>query len=466
MSSTMKQLAPKHHPCSHHLLAPSVLLLLVLAAAFVQECAAQEGGSSSGGSDDHAPLVSPLAKDPATSLYTISIKDGSGPLVIDLAGPLVWSSCSCASGGHPTFPCGSAECDAATASSFDQPDHGPGAIIADGGGGAGRHVDCTCTARPCDPVTPGRCAAGDLTSFAMSANATDGRNALHPVSFQAVGACVPLDSLLLRSGAAGVAGLGRAPLSLPSQLAAARRFGRRFALCLPGVAIFGVTPIYLGYYPPDLMTTIASTPLSTNPRSGGYYLPVEAISVSWPSWNVATSRVALPPGALELDAATGRGGVTLSTVRRYTAMRPDVYRAFVKAFSDAIGEPGHVKAMPGVPPFELCYDTWSLRHLRVVGWDVPSIHLELGAGASMNWTVDSGNSMVQVADRTLCLAVVEMVGPEEAAAHDAAAAVVIGGYQVEDNLLVFDEDREVLHFSGLLWGSGATCSSFNFTAPR
>jgi hypothetical protein len=50
------------------------------------------------------------------------------------------------------------------------------------------------------------------------------------------------------------------------------------------------------------------------------------------------------------------------------------------------------------------------------------------------------------------------------AAH--GAAVVIGGYQVEDNLLVFDEDKEVLHFSGLLWGSGATCSGFNFTAPQ
>jgi hypothetical protein len=117
--------------------------------------------------------------------------------------------------------------------------------------------------------------------------------------------------------------------------------------------------------------------------------------------------------------------------------------------------------MPAVAPFELCYDTFSLRRVRVLGWDVPSIRLELGAGASMNWTVASGNSMVQAADRTLCLAVVEM-GP--GAAH--GAAVVIGGYQVEDNLLVFDEDKEVLHFSGLLWGSGATCSGFNFTAPQ
>ena len=53
----------------HHLAVP----VRVLAAAVLQECAAQ------GGAGDRAPLVSPLAKDPATSLYTISIKDGAGP---------------------------------------------------------------------------------------------------------------------------------------------------------------------------------------------------------------------------------------------------------------------------------------------------------------------------------------------------------------------------------------------------
>ncbi|XP_039840980.1 chitinase CLP-like [Panicum virgatum] len=446
--STIKQLAPmRRRLCFHHLLTVPVLLL---AAAAVQECAAQGGGG------DHAPLVSPLAKDPATSLYTISIKDGAGPLVVDLADPLVWSACA---SGHPTFPCGSAECDAANSNRFCwQQDYGAGAEVDGGDGGR----DCTSTARPCDPVTRGRCAPGDLTTFAMSANATDGRNALYPVPFQAVGACSP-DQLLrsLPASAAGVAGFRRAPLSLPAQLSARRGFGRRFALCLPGVAIFGDTPIHLGYYPPDLLTTVASTPLAANPKSGGYYLPVEAISVSWPNWDAPTARAALPPDALELDAATGRGGVTLSTVQRYTAMRPDVYRAFVRAFNETIGAPGYVKPMPAVAPFELCYDTFSLRHGRVLGWDVPSIRLELGAGASMNWTVASGNSMVQAADRTLCLAVVEMGGPGAA-----APAVVIGGYQVEDNLLVFDEDEEVLHFSGLLWGSGATCSGFNFTAPQ
>ncbi|KAG2619688.1 hypothetical protein PVAP13_3NG127100 [Panicum virgatum] len=372
----------------HHYLAVPVL---VLAAAVLQETPPP-----------------PSTRSPSRTVRA--------PLVVDLAGPLVWSSCAF---GHPTFPCGSAECHAAGGFCWHQQgrpwqqDYGAGAEV-DGG-----DHDCACTARACDPVTRDRCAPGDLTTFAMSANATDGRNALYPAPFQAVGACAPdqlLRSRSLPAGAAGVAGFGRAPLSLPAQLAA--RLG-----C-------------------------------------GYYLPVEAISVSWPNWNAPTARAALPPGALELDAVTGRGGVALSTVQRYTAMRPDVYRAFVRAFNETIGTPGYVKPMPAVAPFELCFDTFSLRHVRVLGWDVPSIRLELGAGASMDWTVASGNSMVQAADRTLCLAVIEM-GPGAA-----APAVVIGGYQVEDNLLVFDMDKEVLHFSGLLWGSGASCSGFNFTAPQ
>jgi hypothetical protein len=73
----------------------------------------------------------------------------------------------------------------------------------------------------------------------------------------------------------------------------------------------------------------------------------------------------------------------------------------------------------------------------------------------------SGNSLVQVGDRTMCLAFLEMaVG----SGSDDGPAVVIGTHQLEDNLLVFDADNEELRFSGILRGSGATCSSFNFTA--
>ncbi|KAL6865331.1 hypothetical protein ACP4OV_016482 [Aristida adscensionis] len=442
---TPKQLGPMH---PYFLLLATSLLLL---SAAVPACTAQ--GSSTG--DRQPPLVAHLAKDADTSLYTISVKDGGAPLVVDLAGPLVWSTCPPA---HPTFPCDSGECAAANAQPGCE-NAGHGAAAAPDGGWSSR---CRCTAEPCSPVPPGVCAPGDLTSFAMAAEATDGRNTLYPVSFTAVGSCAP-DRLLrsLPAGAAGVAGLGRAALSLPSQLAAQRRFGRRFAVCLPGVALFGATPIYLTGYPPELTGVIARTPLAKNPRGGGYYLPVEGASVFWNG--VTVPAASIPPGALAVDPWTGRGGVALSTVRRHTAVRGEVLRPLLQAFEAAVATAGYaVNKTAAAPPFQLCYDTFTMRRTKRTGWDFPSVRLELAAGASMNWSIDSGGYLVQQpGSRTACLGFVEMDDDDDGDA--AAPAVVIGGSQLEDNLLVFDEDEEVLHFSGLLWGSGASCSSFNFS---
>ncbi|KAM0908186.1 hypothetical protein ACQ4PT_015629 [Festuca glaucescens] len=432
-----------------HVIFPlAISLLLVLSPAAVRRCAAQE---RTGDAPPYKPLVSPLARDSATSLYTITIQD-SGPLIVDLAGPLVWSTCA---SGHPTFSCSSRECAAANGDGVT-PAPAPAPRPS-----CRKSPNCACTAHPCNPVT-GRCAAGDLTSSPMSANTTDGRSLLpHPVSFSIVASCAPENLLQsLPAGAVGVAGLSRAPLSLPSQLAARRGLGSRFALCLPGVAVFGNTTIYLMGFPLELTAIIGRTPLVKNPkRSGDYYIPAVAITMVWAS--SGDTPAALPPRALELDPATGRGGVTLSTVAQYTAMRSDVYGPFLQAFDAAIGAPGTVKKVPEVAPFKLCYDTWSLRPLKRLGWDVPIIRLELAAGASSNWTMYSGNSLVQVGDRTMCLAFLEMAG---GGGSDDGPAVVIGTHQLEDNLLVFDADNEELRFSGILRGSGATCSTFNFTA--
>jgi hypothetical protein len=49
-----------------------------------------------------------------------------------------------------------------------------------------------------------------------------------------------------------------------------------------------------------------------------------------------TVLVSLPAGALDLDASTGRGGVALSTVTPYMAMRSDVYRSFIQAYDAAV----------------------------------------------------------------------------------------------------------------------------------
>uniref|UniRef100_A0A0D3EYF9 Peptidase A1 domain-containing protein n=2 Tax=Oryza TaxID=4527 RepID=A0A0D3EYF9_9ORYZ len=435
--------------------APEPVHVLLLAAIAVQvfvQCTAQAAS-------DQKPLVSRLAQDYNTSLYTISVKNGAPPLVVDLAGTLVWSTCPST---HATVPCQSAACDAVNR---QQPRR---CRYVDGGWfWAGREPGsrCACTAHPFNPVT-GECSTGDLTTFAMSANTTNGTDLLYPESFTAVGACAPerlLASPSLPQAAAGVAGFsGTTPLSLPSQLAAQRRFGSTFALCLPAFATFGDTPVYLPNYDPsgpfDYTKMLRRTPFLTNPRrNGGYYLPVKRISVSWRG--PGDVPVSLPAGALDLDVRTGRGGVVLSTTTPYAIMRPDVFRAFAKAFDTVVARDRYssVARVAGEKPFELCYGgTGGFALMKRAGYDAPAITLELGAGATGNWTILNGNFLV----RGTCVGIVEM-GPEGMPV-DGEPAVVLGGMQLENILMVFDLDKRTLGFSRLLEWDLTNCYSASF----
>uniref|UniRef100_A0A0D9VA17 Peptidase A1 domain-containing protein n=1 Tax=Leersia perrieri TaxID=77586 RepID=A0A0D9VA17_9ORYZ len=384
------------------------------------------------------PLVARITHDYVhSSLYTISINNNGAPLVVDLAGSLVWSTCPST---HATVPCNSATCGTANQ---QQPRR---CRYVDGGSfwtGREPSSHCSCIAHPFNPLT-GECSTGDLTSFSMSANTTNGRDVLYPETFTVVGSCAP--ERLLPANAAGVAGFSHRAMSLPSQLAARRGFGNKFSLCMPGFATFGDTPVYMATPNPngpfDFTKLIPYTPFLTNPRSGGgggYYLPVKRISVSWRGPDAVP--VSLPAGALELDARTGRGGVVLSTVTPYAIMRPDVFRAFAQAFDTVVARDRYssVARVAGEEPFELCYGGKGGFALTRIGYDAPRIHLEL-AGATGNWTIMTGNYLV----RGTCVGILQM-GPEGMPV-DGEPAVVIGLKQLEDNLLVFDLDKHYLKF--------------------
>ncbi|KAG8079018.1 hypothetical protein GUJ93_ZPchr0007g4953 [Zizania palustris] len=359
--------------------------------------------ASRGGGGNGKPLVTAITKDASTSLYTVPIKDGHS-LVLDLAGALVWATCDAS---HPTLECHHHFC--MYAHSYlppNCPQNGYG------------HADvkdpfrCQCTAHPYNPFS-GESASVDLTRTRLSANATDGKNPLYPVSFTAVTSCAPESHLeKLPAGAVGIAGLAPTRLALQAQVAGTQNVANKFALCLPsggdGVAIFG-------YF-------ISATKISVNHEQVQLY----------------------DHGPLVVE---------LSSRIPYTVFRPDVYRAFIDAFDKATAE--RKRVTPPVAPFELCYDSRELGSTRL-GYAVPQIDLELEGGE--NWTVFGGNSMAQVNDNTACLAFVKMTGEK-----GNPPAVVIGGFQMENNLLVFDDEKARLGFSGLLWGRQTTCSNFNFT---
>ncbi|KAF0926844.1 hypothetical protein E2562_027428 [Oryza meyeriana var. granulata] len=427
-------------------LRPPAIVSLVLLLSFLVATGDQQPAYK-------LPLIVPLVRDTDTSLYTIAIKNDA-PLVVDLAGTLVWSTCPST---HSTVACLSGTCSAVNQ---QQPRR---CRYVDGGWfwfGREPGSHCACTAHPFNPVT-GECSTGDLTSFAMSANTTsNGTNLLYPESFTTVGTCAPQRLLAsLPAGATGVAGFSRRPLSLPSQLAAQRNFGNKFALCLPRFAAFGDTPVYLGMEGRGFVNyteVIPYTPLLTNPRNPGYYLPVKGISVWWNGVNISASLPA-GAGAFDLDVRTGRGGVALSTTTPYAIMRPDVFRAFAKAFDAAIekGKYTNVTRAPAVEPFKLCYTGAFPFMKRPATYDVPRIYLEL-AGATGVWPLFNENYMVRVPG-AMCVGILEM--EPGGMPVDDEPAMVLGLKQLDMNLLVFDLDKMLLWFSGELSFRLAGCAS-------
>lgn len=126
--------------------------------------------------------------------------------------------------------------------------------------------------------------------------------------------------------------------------------------------------------------------------------------------------------------AEGEGGTIISTTNPYTVLETSIYSALVEEFVKAM--PENVEKVPNVAPFGACFSSKNIGSTRV-GPAVPSIDLVL---ESKNvWRIYGANSMVAVSKDVLCLGFVE-------ARTDFAPTipVVIGGHQIEDNLLQFD----------------------------
>jgi hypothetical protein len=151
-------------------------------------------------------------------------------------------------------------------------------------------------------------------------------------------------------------------------------------------------------------------------------------------------------------AVAGPLNIGLSTTIPYTQLRSDVYRPFITAFDRAMGQTAKVSA---VSPFELCYDSSKLSP-TLSGYFVPQVDVMLEGGT--NLTVVGGNSMAQVNSGTACFAFVQMK-----AGTGTMPAAVIGGFQMENNLVVLDNGKQQLSFTGYLPARGFSCSNFNFT---
>ncbi|KAL8100050.1 hypothetical protein AgCh_032347 [Apium graveolens] len=176
--------------------------------------------------------------------------------------------------------------------------------------------------------------------------------------------------------------------------------------------------------------------------SAQYFIGVESI-------NINSKTVKLNTTLLQINKQ-GSGGTKISTVNPYTVLETSIYHAVIKTF---VNELKNVTRVPPVAPFGACFSSKNIRNTRV-GPAVPNIDLVMKENGVV-WRMFGENTMVRVNKDVSCLGFVN--GGEE---PTYLASIVIGGHQLEENLLTFDLERSRLGFSSSLLSQKTTCSNY------
>lgn len=315
----------------------------------------------------------------------------------------------------------------------------------------------------------GKAASGDFVQDIVSVQSSDRTNPGRLVSVpKFLFTCAPTFLLEgLANGVKGMAALGRVKVSLPLQFSAAFSFPKKFALCLSssttsdGVVLFGNGPYVLNpkidvsksliYTPLIPVTEIGSLTGEISPE---YFIGVTSIKIN-------DKPVALNKTLLSVDRER-HGGTTISTVHPYTVLETSIYNAVVDAFVKELGN--GVTRVAAVSPFGACFSSKNIGRTRA-GPAVPPIDLVL-QNEKVVWRILGANSMVRVSEDVLCLGFVDG-GPihfVDWGVKFTRIAIVIGGHQLEDNLLQFDLAASRLGFSSSLLLRQTSCANFNFTS--
>ncbi|KAI3443199.1 Peptidase A1 domain-containing protein [Psidium guajava] len=402
-------------------------------------------------------LLLHVTKDSSLLQYTTQIKQRT-PLVpikltIDVGGRFMWVDCEkgYVSSSYRPVPCDSKICKISRS--------GACLVVCPAPPGPGCNNN-TCYHLIYNPLTD-TVNSGVMASDAVLVQSTDGRSAGPAVSVPGLFFACGTHSLLkgLSSGAKGIAGLGRSLVSLPSLFASAFKFQRIFAMCLSsssqsnGVIIFGDGP-YEFQFKKEVSSSLMYTPLILNPKAtAGKYSedPSTDFFIRLTSIKINGQAVQLNDSLLNIDTE-GNGGTKISTVNPYTMMERSIFKAVLKVFKE---KTKGLTRVASVKPFEYCISSKNLGSTRL-GPPVPTIDLGLH-DESVSWRIFGMNSMVQVKDDVLCLGFVD-------GGLNPRTSVVIGGHQLEDNLLQFDLAKRRLGFTSSLLFMQTTCANFNFTS--
>ncbi|KAK4441690.1 putative aspartic proteinase GIP2 [Sesamum alatum] len=328
-------------------------------------------------------------------------------------------------------------------------------------------ANSSCGFYPENPVTR-ESSLGDLIQdkFALPLPRKQGQPG--PVS-ELVLTCVntTIFSKLLRGlarGSVGLASLGRYNHSLPAQLSKSFSSPQVFAICLPssskdpGLVWFNSPGPYFLSPGVDLSKSLTYTPLITAPRGSDteiyYYYPSPEYYIGLTSIKVNERSITLNKTLLAIDGE-GLGGVKISSSKPYSELQTSIFQALTDAFVKEAGRLNLSLIQPAVKPFKVCY---TVEGSGAGGPAVPTIDLVLQS-EKVVWRIYGSNSMVTVKTKNKvdawCLGFVD--------GGDAPrTSIIIGGRQLEDNLLQFDLERGRLGFSSsLLVRDSTTCSNFD-----
>jgi hypothetical protein len=230
------------------------------------------------------------------------------------------------------------------------------------------------------------------------------------------------------------------------------------------VALFGSKGPYNFLHGIDLSKSLLYTPLIFNPLgrdsdsnthrlSPEYYVGLTAIKVNG-------KMVAFNKALLAIDDQSGSGGTRISTVVPYTKLQSSIYKAFTLAFlKEAASSAFNLTTTKPVKPFRVCYPARAVKTTQM-GPAVPIIELVLDR-QDVVWKIFGSNSMVRVTKKSVdlwCLGFVDggIDGP----------SIMIGGLQLEDNLLQFDLQSQKLGFSSSILSKGTNCADYEFPTRK
>lgn len=392
-------------------------------------------------------LALPVTKDPATFQYLTTIYHGTSPepvrVVLDLGCPSLWLDCSSGrlSSSRRRIPSCSIQCPAAKpnnmscASSATMPER-----------------KCTACGLSTENSITRSATRGELVEDSLTVQSVDGSKS-GPVTTveHFLFSCAPRFLLnRLARGAQGMLGLGRSRIALPSQLASKFGLQRKFATCLSstdGLILFGHEPGYDSIFGTEISRSLMYTPLVTSPDGSG----------SSQDYSINVKSIKINGKRLSLRQKGIGGGTKISTTVPYTTLESSIYSSFIEAYKEAATNNYflNMTVVAPVAPFGLCFSSKEVPSSMLLGPMVPAIDLVLQS-EMVKWRVHGRNAMVPVLDEVMCLGFLDGGFKSKT-----SSSIVIGGFQLEDNLLEFNLGTSMLGFSSSLLTRHTSCSDYH-----